>query len=361
MKRIALISGLLVGALAGEAPAQSTGLSGACEDVNEALRITCRVAAQAAESLPPQIGLLLAGGNPTIGTASAGGLRLGVLPRLSATVKVNAVHARFPDLREGSAGSTSTPAYDELGILAPSLSGTATMGVFSGVGIAPTIGGIGSIDLLGMASWIPLRTLGSHYVRPAAADLSYGGGLRLGLVRESFTMPGASVSVTYHTMDTMEWGEVCPVRVILLASDQEPVFEEGECSSSNRGDLGEFSFDLSGWSTRAVASKHLLGLGVAAGVGYDRFSSDLAAGVRSTEPGEVVPTYSYARIRGVELSQARWSAFVDGSFSILVATFAAEAGWMQGGEAVGGYPGASSEFDPADGTFFGSLGLRVAL
>ena len=109
-----------------------------------------------------------------------------------------------------------------------------------------------------------------------------------------------------------------------------------------------------------MISKHFLGLGLAAGVGYDRISSDLAVAIRP--PFESTNWFNeYARISEVELSQGRWSAFIDGSYSILLATIAAEVGWMQGGDAVAGYPRDLSDFDPGDGVFFGSLGLRVAL
>ena len=40
-------------------------------------------------------------------------------------------------------------------------------------------------------------------------DFSYGVGARLGLLRESFTMPGISVSLMYHRLGTVSYGDVC--------------------------------------------------------------------------------------------------------------------------------------------------------
>lgn len=346
---------------------QGRGLTAACATLDGNLETSCYVAAQAVHSAQPQLGILVSGGNPTLGAVTTGGLRLGVLPRVSATVKSNLVFARIPDLRDVRVGPGDAISYGDLSIVAPSLSGTATIGLFSGASLAPTIGGIGSIDLLGSASWLPLRLVGSGEFRSTSAELAYGGGLRLGLLRESFTVPGVSVSVLYHRLGEVEWGDFCAT-LIATSTTSGPGYtlEEGECepdvfAEGAQDDLGEFSFDLSSWSTRADISKHLLGFGVSAGVGYDRFSSDLEAGVRALRTGEVIPSNAYARVSEVDLSRGRWSAHVNGSYSILVASFAAELGWMQGGDAVAGYPDSMSDFEPADGTFFGSLGVRIGL
>ncbi|MBW3630619.1 MAG: hypothetical protein KY464_15155, partial [Gemmatimonadetes bacterium] len=112
-------------------------------------------------------------------------------------------------------------------------------------------------------------------------------------------------------------------------------------------------------STRAAIGKRLLGLGLTAGVGYDRFSSDVRYGFRA--PQGTPPTQPNAfRVSGVELDASRWSAFLDASFTVLVATIGAEAGWLQGADPIEGFP-ETSEFEPGNGTFFGSVGLRVSL
>lgn len=366
--RKVLWAGVLAAALAPVAvQGQGRGLAAACGQADDVVYHTCNVAAQAVEAAQPQVGLLITGGNPTLGTASTGGLRLGVLPRVSATAKVNLVFASVPDLREVRVAPNDAISYDEMTIVAPALSGTVTVGLLPGVTVAPTVGGIGAVDLLASAAWVPLRALGDDGFRSASADVAWGGGVRVGLLRESFTMPGLSLSAMYHRLGTVQWGRICPAR-IATSTNSGPGYtlEEGLCfdeaaTSPDAGDLGEFAFDLSSWSTRAAASKHLLGLGLSAGVGYDRFSSDLGIGVRGNRSFEVIPANAYARITDAELSQGRWSAFVDGSFSVLVATFAVEAGWMQGGDAISGYPSESSDFDPGEGTFFGSIGVRVAL
>lgn len=366
--RKVLWSGMLVLVLVpAEVHGQGTGLSGACGRVEQTVAAACRVAAQAVESAQPQVGVLITGGNPTVGTASAGGFRLGLLPRVSATLKANLVLASMPDLREVRVASNDAVEYGEMSIVAPALSGTATMGLLPGASLTPTIGGVASIDLLATGTWLPLAAVGDDDFDAGSADVAWGAGLRVGLLRESFTMPGVSVSAMYHRLGTVQWGEICPDRISTSeGSGAGYSLQEGECipadaAGADAGDLGQFAFDLTSLSARAVVSKHLLGLGLAAGVGYDRFSSQLAVGVRAPQSGEMIPSNAYALVSDAERSQGRMSAFVDGSFSVLVATFAVEAGWMQGGEAFSGYPDDVSDFDPGDGTFFGSLGVRVAL
>lgn len=364
------------------AAAQESGLAGACAAVESSARFTCLVVAQAVESAQPQLGILISGGNPTPGTASTGGLHLGVLPRVSVTLRANAVSAHIPDIREIHTGPTDGQSYGELRIAAPSLSGTATVGVFPGISIAPTIGGIGAVDLLGSASWLPLRSAGSDDFQPGTADVSYGGGVRVGILRESFLTPGASVSLMYHRLGTVAYGHVCPRGVEGPETHGDGyTLTGGLCDPTGSGDAGEFSFDLTSWSVRAAVSKHLLGLGLAAGVGYDRFASDLGLAVRRSDIGPYCTDYNtdtgtpisspctsslpfapaFVGVTDVTLTQGRWSGFVDGSFSLLVATVAAEVGWLQGGEALPGYPADISDFDPGSGTLFGSVGLRIAL
>lgn len=362
MKNTLIVALAAAALLPGGLAAQEPGLAGACAATADRLRDPCFLAAQAVEVAQPQVGILVTGGNPTIGTASTGGLRLGVLPRVSATVKANVVRAEIPDLREARTAANDGQSFGELSIFAPSLSGTVSVGVFPGMSLAPTIGGIGSVDLLGTASWLPLRALGSDEIAEGSADLSYGGGVRVGVLRESFTMPGASVSVMYHRLGTVAWGELCPARVRTSETGGPGwMLQQGQCGPADLGTMGEFRFDLSSVSTRAAVSKHLLGLGLSAGVGYDRFASDIDIGVRAPRGDFADPTIPYAIITGTDLSEGRLSAFVDGSFSLLVATVAVEGGWLQGGGDDAPAPATESAFEPGSGSWFGSVGVRIAL
>jgi len=274
-----------------------------------------------------------------------------ILPRVSATAKANLVFVRLPDILAESAGSTAQALNDATGIPVPALSGTASIGVYPGISLAPTVGGVGAVDLLGSASWLPLSTFDVEGFDEDTPGFSYGVGARLGLLRESFTMPGVSVSLMYHKLGTVTYGNVCedPGLGGVTARGDGYVATAGPCLGGG-GDPGEFSLDLSSWSSRAAVSKRLLGLGLTAGVGYDRVDSDMGFGLRSRCP--LVGGDCYFRASGLEVDNGRWSGFVNGSFTLLFASMGAEVGWLQGEPAIEGFPTAS-DFDPEKGTFFG--------
>jgi len=242
-----------------------------------------------------------------------------------------------------------------VGIPAPALSVTGALGLFPGFDAAPTARGIGAVDLLGSATWLPLRVLGVEGVEQGTSSLAAAGGVRIGLLRESFVTPGVSTSVMYRRLGQVAYGDVCPTPAQTQSREVEgSTFEFGSCAAP--GDAGEFSFDLSNWSTRLVASKRLLGLGLAGGVGYDRFVSDLSIGFRDPS----AQTSDYGRIHAQELTSSRMSGFINASMTALLTSFVTEVGWMQGAAPIPGYSDTGSAFDPASGTFFGSIGLRLA-
>lgn len=358
-KLVVAIAALTLALVGGPAAAQSVAAPCGRDDVPASARDFCFSVAQAVESAQPQVGILIAGGNPTIGTASAGGLRLGVLPRVNATASLNVVFVRLPDILAEQAGSTVQRLNDAIGVPAPALSGTVSVGVFPGISVAPTVGGIGAIDLLGSAAWLPLGAADEGF-DAGRDEVAYGGGVRVGLLRESFTMPGISLSLMHRRLGTVRYGNVCEGAGAgrTTAADGYQ-FETGSCPGG--GDPGEFGLDLSDWSGRAAIGKRLLGFGLTGGIGYDRFASDVDLGFRA--PAGALPGRAsyYARASEIQLDNSRWSAFVDASFTLLIATIGAEAGWLQGSEPIRGFAPGGSEFDPGDGTFFGSLGVRLAL
>lgn len=358
MRRILVL--LAIGLSAIPAGAQNT-VSAPCSrsDVPDPARDFCLTVAQAVESAQPQLGILIAGGNPTIGTASTGGLRLGVMPRVSASLNLNVVFIQLPEILAEQAGASAERLNSAVGIPAPALSGTASVGVFPGFTLAPTIGGIGSVDVLGSATWLPFSAASVEGFGEGTADLAFGGGLKIGLLQESFVTPGVSVSLMHRRLGSIEYGDVCPTASAGVAgSSDDYVFSSGTCAGG--GDPGEFSVDLSDWSARAMIGKRLLGLGLTGGIGYDRFSSEVGYGFRAPQGSLPAQANYYARAEKMSLDSDRWSAFVDASFTALIATFAVEAGWLQGSDAIQGFP-TSSDFDPGEGTFFGSVGLRLAL
>ncbi|MDQ3388656.1 MAG: hypothetical protein M3483_04045 [Gemmatimonadota bacterium] len=325
----------------GPAGAQAGGPGGACPDDVASRTPNCILTAQALVSAQPQLGILLAGGNPTIGTASTGGIRLGILPRFTSSVKVSAALARIPDILEE--GGVDQARWIPL----PAVNGTVSVGLFSGTSLGPTVGGFGAVDLLGSLTWVPLTTLGIEGFEESP-PFAYGLGARIGVLRESFTAPGVSLTFMRRRLGRVGIGDVCP------GSERETI-ADGGCPGT--GDPGEISFDLTDWSGRLGASKRVLGWGLAGGLGYDHFTSDADFAYRSSRAGNAT---RIERSGPIQLEEGRWSAYANASLTSLFASLVLEAGWMQGGETISGYP-ASSDFDPEAGTFFGSLGLRLAI
>lgn len=343
-KRFALAAAAAALAAA-PAAAQGNDIGTVCDQFTDAdARARCASVAQAVDAAQPQLGILMAGGNPTLGTASTGGVRLGLIPRLSASVRVNVVGARFPDIRDYEGGET-----DAFTVPAPAVGANLSLGILPGVSLAPMLGGFGSVDLLGSVSVLPLELLGDDFGENA---FSWGAGARLGLLRESFVTPGVSVSLMYRDMGEMSFGQVCEG-----TETEDPLFTNGRLCSTAEGDFGEIAFGLSNWSARAAVSKRLLGLGLTAGVGYDRFETDADLAFRTPA---LAGTERIYRFDDVAVDNDRWSAFLDASFTLLIGSLVGEVGWMQGADPLPGFP-AASDFDPNDGVWFGSVGARLSL
>jgi hypothetical protein len=302
----------------------------------------CAIVAQAVDAAQPQLGILLAGGNPILGTASTGGVRLGLIPRVSLTGRVNVVAARLPDIREEAEGET-----EQFRVPAPAVGANLAIGLTQGFSVAPMIGGFGAIDLLGSVTVLPLSLAGDDFGENA---FSWGAGARVGLIRESFVTPGVSVSLMYRDLGDVSFGDVCEGTEVPVADNR------STCAGG--GDFGEVRFGLSNLSARAAVSKRLLGLGLTAGVGYDKFDTDANFGFRA--PGPPAGTEQVYRFDDIAVDNDRWSAFLDASFTVLVASLVGEVGWMQGSDPIDNFP-STSDFDPGEGTWFGSLGFRLSL
>ncbi|HEX2202731.1 MAG TPA: hypothetical protein VHG91_05525 [Longimicrobium sp.] len=302
----------------------------------------CATMVAAAEASRAQIGILAAGGNPAPGTASTGGVRLGFLPRVSAGLRLNAVRTSLPEVFD-ERGVSELVRYDgEESGTALAVGAHASVGLYGGRSLAPTVGGFGALDLLADAALVPV----SGGTEESA--LALGVGARVGLVRESFATPGASVSLMYRRVGEVRRGNL---------GDVGPLPPSGGGSGES---TGEVTHDVRAWSARAVVSKRLLALGLTAGAGYDRFTGDDEVVFRAPlPPSQGLGEGTYV-IEDAARDDGRWSLFASASYGLLLGSLTAEAGWMQGGEAPAGYP-ATNDFDPEAGTLFGSLAVRISL
>jgi hypothetical protein len=285
------------------------------------MRARCMDLALAVQAIRGAMGLSLAGGSDLPGTASTLGHRLQNSPRFSLAARFSLVRAPVPDLL----GSSSVPAGDGT-FLVPGAHLVGTVGTLDGFSLAPSVGGIGSLDLFGSI----------HFLFPSTSDgfeerlNAWGLGARVGVLRESFTLPGVSVSLGYRSLEEIEWGRW------------------------DEGDDAEASISPSVTSFRATVGKDILGVGVLAGMGWDRHSSTGGARVRDPDSETVgdVPVGS--------LETDRKLFFLGGSMTYVVLQISAEAGWAEGFSEA--FPsGEQGRFGPSSRSVFASLSFRLNL
>ncbi|MEX0892896.1 MAG: hypothetical protein WEB88_12085 [Gemmatimonadota bacterium] len=326
MKRTYSIVGLAALALiaAGTAPVAaqeghwSEGCYGALTPRDYCIRVV-----EAVEILQPRLGMAMTGGNPVQGTASTLGLRLGTLPRIGLGLRATAVRTELPPIGEIGASQ-------ELNFFLPAIAADASVGVFSGFSLAPTLGGVGALDLLGSVALVPVPE------REGFADTSpasWSVGARLGILNESFTVPGVSVSGSYRRMGDMAYGDA--------------TFEDEDAYFALT--------DASVLSLRAAVGKRLLMLGATAGVGWDRSSGSVDMRVSNGGAGSVLPAQ---RLQNEDLQTDRLTYFGNLSMTFVILHLVAEAGWQEGGES---FAGALSPELLEQGSLYGGLSIRLTL
>lgn len=195
-------------------------------------------ASGAAEDVRDGLGIGHSGGAPIPGTASALGRRFGATPRIAFAARVS--YVRFD--RTGADGWGAGPdSGDPTSGWSPVYAASVGVGAFDGFSVAPTVSGVLGVDVLGDVSTVRLPSDDSFQ----DASVAWGYGVRVGLLRESFTLPGASVSV----------------------------MRRSGASYAMEGEDGSLDADVTTTSVRATVGKELLGFGVHGGVGWDRVST----------------------------------------------------------------------------------------
>lgn len=307
----------------GGASAQDAGaVADACGGGMAALRADCLEAALAFEAVAGLVGLAAGGGAELPGSSSTLGRRLAASPRVGLALRAGGVPGSMPALLEESERG------EDRGVFAPVVQGVVTVGVFDGFSPLPTVGGVLSLDVQGSAGRVFLP--GDEGFQEGSNV--FGVGARVGLLRESFTLPGVTVSVARRWADEVRLGDPADPRQTGVA------------------------VDVGTTSVRATAGKDLLALGILAGVGWDRYDADGRVQVhRPGGPAGEEWIVGATEVDGFRSQRAL--LFAGASYTFLVLQLSAEAGWARGFDAVEGRDGAA--YDPEDGRFFGSLAARL--
>ena len=292
-------------------------LAGACAAENPDRVSACRELALAALAVQRGVGLASALGSDVPGTASTAGRRLGNVPRIAFSVGLNGLQLGMPQV---SARSAQGLEEDEVATVI-GVRGVVAAGVLDGLQVTPGVGGIFSVDLIGLFShlWLPD---GAGFGAPSTG---MGLGARVGILRESFNVPGISVSLARRWHGTIKVGD---------AGDGNP---------------GELETDLEVTSLRAVLGKNWFVLGLMAGAGWDRYAGEavVAAGGELDDPGSATGN----------LASERTVVFAAGWYNFLISQISAEIGVADG--VSDPFTGRSGGYDPARRDWFASVSMRV--
>ena len=288
-------------------------------DGSAELLTSCQSAVLAVQAVRGGIGLADATGADLAGASSTIGRRLGSAPRVSLDLRVRMARFRMPDILGGGTGVAAENTINGYGV-----KGSVAVGVLDGFSLMPTVGGLLSLDLLGSVSLIFLGEsdgfLGNEGI------LSMGG--RLGIFRESFTMPGLTVSVMRSFGQRVDWANTA------VGGSQ-------------------MDTDISTTSVRAIIGKDFFTLAVLGGVGWTWDGGEM---------GVQVPDPTIPGVQGIgrmgDLTTRRSLYFAGISITRLVFQFSIEGGWAGGYEELAGYSGA---YDPGGVTPFVSVAGRLTI
>jgi len=282
---------------------------------------------EAVDIIQPRFGIALSGGNPLPGAASTLGMRLGKVPRVSVALRGTATNAEMPSIRRRSDSG-------EVDFLLKSVNVDAAVGVFSGFGLLPTVGGFGSIDVIASAGALFIPDEGGFR---EDTKKSWAIGTRVGILRESFTLPGLAVTGMYRRIGDIQFGDL----------------------DLTQTDAAFTMDDLSALSVRGTVGKKLFGIGAVAGIGFDRYSSDTELRHMALEPDDetLVPVTWKRR----SFENDRLTFFGNVSYTLLVLSLNGELGWQNGGDKFGGALPPGRSIDPEKSAWYGSLAFRLSI
>jgi hypothetical protein len=301
----------------------------------------CQQAYDVYQFMGPQLGLAVAGGNHTLGSAST----LGGLGHFSLGLHATGFRGSLPQVDQftqrssGASPAQQLPTKDQfMGLPGADLA----IGIFGGLPLALT--NVGGIDVLLSASYLPTITGDNFSVRPDQ-NLQVGYGARIGLLSESILVPG--ISFTYLKRDL-------PTTTITGTATYSNLLTGPTTATLN---VSDFKVKTSGW--RLVASKSLVILGIAAGVGQDKYdqSAAISATVSGTQP--TIPPSNFsttATVPGTSQSMTRTNYFVDASLKLFLLKLTGEIGQVSGGTVNTYNTFQSGRADKAQ--TYGSVGFR---
>lgn len=304
-------------------PAEAQPLSdliSACGAGSEIRLAWCQEVGLSVQAAQGALGMAASGGSDLPGSASTLGWRMIGSPRFALSIRGALTRAPMP---AGFNVGSGIP-HGETSANIPAIHISGTVGVFDGFSLAPTVGGFGSVDLTASTQWI--RAPRDKGFREDVT--AWGAGVRLGIIRESFSLPGVTLSAFHRALGN------------------------GHLWAMADGDPAEGAFEVRTSSLRGVVGKDVWGIGLLGGMGWDRYAGDGSITVADPEGGSGLLTGSG------ELRSERILYFVGASMTFLTLQISAEIGVAEGFDPT--LPVSSDRgFDPTSRSEFGSLALRL--
>ncbi len=287
------------------------------------LGLLCADAALALQALHGGVGLEMTAGGALPASPSTAGNRMQGSPRV--IIDVGGTWATFghPDLSR--ARGSAIPAHRSFLVGARF---TTVVGLFEGFFPAPAVGGVLSVDAVGTVQWVRVPS------SPASHDskVGLGGGVRVGVFRESFSLPGVTVSGLYHRTGELQFG-------------------------TQVGPGALTAFEPSVTSIRLTVGKDLWPIGLSAGVGWDRYRGDGWIEARASGGGPE-PGVDARRTELRELSMNRRYLFAGANHTWVITQIAAEVTWAGSGSPIAELDG-TGPFNPGGAELQGVLTFRL--
>lgn len=295
----------------------------------------CQKTIDVFQYLAPQLGAVIAGGNATLGVGGT----LGGLGRIYISGRANVLSSNIPrvDQVTPSTSGARSDVYPTQSQIAGIPQADVAIGLFRGIPLGVT--NVGGIDLLASVSYLPSINASGVQITTPNGSLKLGGGVRVGIVQESILFPGISVTYLRRGLPTVN------------------------LSSSNGGgdSLHVDNIGITTDSYRIVASKSLLLLGIAAGVGQDRYNSSATGTAYVASRGIAGIGTPAENVGPISMSQklTRTTYFVDGTLNFPIVKIIGEIG-RTGSVTIPTYNSFAGSAAGAAQTF-GALGVRLGL
>ena len=267
---------------------------------------------------------MMTAGGPLPAGPSTAGHRMQGSPRIIVDLGATWATFRHPDLSQSGveSGSAETRSF----LAGARLTGVA--GIFDGFSLRPGVGGVLAMDAVGHLTWV--RVPGSPV--PHGSRVGWGGGVRLGLFRESFSLPGVTLSGVFQRAGELQFG-----------------------TEQRTGALAVLEPSVT--SVRVIVGKDLWPIGLSAGMGWDRYRGKGRIAVRRVQGLAATDLVGTGAGPG-ELSMNRQYLFGGVNLTWVVTQIAAEVTWAREGSPIAELAG-TGPFRPGGTELQGALTFRV--